>query len=122
MKELTLRLVDDIADFIAKEAIEIGITSEELIRFMVGVHVQSEKQDIKRKTPQAVVGIDINKLLNELKGGFLKFSKEHLKDRARAGELSCKNCTMKLTEQDIDNGECGSCNAPLKDALNAGDI
>ena len=122
MKEVILKLVDEIADYISGDAKELGLTSEELVKFIVGSYVQDEKRHARHLTPRTIVGINIEKLMEEVKGDMDKVAKELLKKRIQEGSLSCKNCTMKLTEQAIDDGKCNSCGAPLKDALGGKDV
>lgn len=117
MKEITLRLVDGIADFISNDAKEMGLTSEELVKYIVGLYVQSEKQDAKLATPRMVVGIDIDEFMEAAKGDLNKIVRGLLKKKAATGDLKCKNCTMSLTENDIDNDKCSVCGASLRVAL-----
>ena len=117
MKEIALRLVDGIADYISNDAKEMGLTSEELVKYIVGTYVQCEKREAKLATPRMVVGIEIDKLMEEVKGDLNQFAKGLLKRRAATGDLKCKNCTMSLTEQDVDDDKCNTCGAPLKEAL-----
>jgi len=65
-----------------------------------------------------IIGVISRSLPEFLSGrglpGFLKgIDKDMMKMRAREGSLSCKNCTMKLTESDVEAGECSSCHAPI---------
>ncbi len=117
MKEITLRLVDEIADFITNDAKEMGLTSEELVKFIVGMYVQHEKHKKRSSAMGMMIGIDAGQLMEEVKGDMGRSAKEFLKRKAAAGDLKCKNCTMALTEQDIDNKKCGTCDAPLTEAL-----
>ncbi|KKM80220.1 hypothetical protein LCGC14_1342030 [marine sediment metagenome] len=55
--------------------------------------------------------------IDGMKDRMTKLITENLKKKVRAGEVKCENCTMKLTEKDIDNEKCGSCGAPLLEAL-----
>lgn len=105
MKEIDLKLVDEIADFISGDAKEKGLTSEELIRYIVGTYVQRMR------------GVGFDKFIDGMKDRMTKLITENLKKKVRAGEVKCENCTMKLTEKDIDNEKCGSCGAPLLEAL-----
>ena len=123
MKEITIRLHDNIANFIEVDARQMGLTPEELIRHMVGVYAQSEARktcsstlgigfidkDVFRSAIQSAMG-ELDKILDEA-------YKKTLKARARAGALTCKDCTMRISEEDIDKGECSACHAPLKDML-----
>ena len=126
MKEITLRLHDDIASYIEEDSKQMGITSEELIKHMVGSYVQSDKRHVQ--TSMLGVGLmdkdvfrrALHSALDELDGALKDVSKKVLKRRAQDGALSCKNCTMKLTEEDVDKGECGACHTPLGDTLTGG--
>lgn len=120
MKELTLRLADEIADFIAKDAKEIGLTSEEHIKNIVGVYVQYEKRCAACSHSGTIIGLNLGGIIEQLRGGVSAHLKSFLKSKASAGDLSCNNCTMKLTEQDIDNGKCGVCDKPLEEILGGG--
>lgn len=117
MKEITLKLADDIAEFITTEAQEMGITSNELIRYIVGGYVQGERAAARPHTSTGIIMGDPMGFLKHIFGDLNSLVTESLKGKAKAGELTCKNCTMKLTEQDITDGKCNTCGAPLKDAL-----
>jgi len=117
MKEITLKLADDIAEFIATEAQEMGITSNELIRYIVGGYVQGERAAVRPHTSTVIIMCDPMGFLKNIFGSVGSLLTESLKEKVKAGELTCKNCTMKLTEQDIIDGKCNTCGAPLKDAL-----
>lgn len=122
MKELTLRLADEITDFIAKDAKEIGLTSEEHIKNIVGVYVQHEKRcaACSHSGSGTIIGLNLGDIMRQLGDGVSAHLKSFLKSKASAGDLSCSNCTMKLTEQDVDNGKCGVCDKPLEDILKEG--
>ncbi len=126
MKEITLRLHDNIASYIEEDSKQMGLTSEELIKHMVGVYVQNDKRQAQR----GMLGVGfmdkdalrsaIRGALDEVDKAFKDAGKKMLKLRAQDGALSCKNCTMKLTEEDVDKGECGACHTPLGDTLTGG--
>ena len=107
MKEILLRLADEIADYLSNDARGLGITSEDLIGYIVGTYVQDGMRMHVSTAP----------LMYIMKGNMSKLIREGLKRRVRAGEVKCENCTMKLTEKDIDDEKCGSCGAPLREAL-----
>lgn len=122
MKEINIRLTDDIANYIAKDAKEIGLTSEELVKFIVGAWVQGEMRERKASSAIAIpfnvegLGESFRKVFDEMK----EDAKEHLKKLAGEGAISCKNCTMKIKPEDVDAGKCGACGVPLKQALGYG--
>ena len=93
MKEITLRLTDDVADYISNCAEELGLTSEDLIKFIVGTYVQQERRS----------HMSMASLVYVMKGNRSRLIREGLKKRIRTDEVKCENCTMKLTEKDIDD-------------------
>ena len=117
MKEIALRLTDDIAEFITKEAQEMGITSEELMKYIIGSYVQSERRDIRPHVSAGIIMGDSAGFLKNIFGDIDGLIRKNLIEKAKTGDLTCKNCTMKLSEQDIDNGRCSTCGAPLTEAL-----
>ncbi len=117
MKEITLRLTNEIADYISSIAKERGLTSEEFMKYIMGTYVHAMKQEHESSPQQVIVGVEIDKLMEDIKDNMLGLVKENLRRKARLGELKCKNCTMAFTEKDVDNGRCGTCGAPLKGAL-----
>ncbi len=122
MKDITVHLADEILTFMEQEAKELGVHSADLIRYIVGTYVQERRIFKQAMMPTGIiVGKPPGFLKDMLKDAENLFV-QRLKEKAKAGELACKNCTMKFTEQDIDDGKCGACNAPLKDALSEGEL
>ena len=121
MKDVTIHLADEILTFMEKEAKELGIHAADLIRYTVGTYVQER---MMHKHPMMSTSVIVGKLAG-FSGDLFKdvesFVVQMLKDKAKAGELACKNCTMKFTEQDVDSGKCGTCGASLNDALSGGE-
>lgn len=122
MKEITIKLADKIADYVARDADSMGITSEDLIKFIIGAYVQAEIMENSMLQHRGIaIPINIGEILDRVFGSLDERLKSMvtggLKKAAEEGALSCKNCTMKLTPEDIDAGKCGSCGATLKEAL-----
>ncbi len=113
MKEIIVRLADHVADYIKKDAEEKGITSEESIRHLVGAWVQHGKG-----CGMSGIGINLSDAMSSIMNNY---KNEYLKAKARDGALSCKNCTMRLTENDIDAGKCSACDATLDKAIGGGE-
>ncbi len=122
MKEVVVRLADNIAGQLARDARDKGISSEELIKYILGSYANESRRETEQSMP-SLIGVLMSSSLRNLGDPSSKLSaeigKELLKHQARAGALSCKRCTMKLTEQDVDNDKCGACDVPLKIALGA---
>ncbi len=127
MKEIVIQLADEIAEFFANDAKAKGLSSAELIKYILGMYAQRGSHICTHSLAAgstAVQGVGIlpsnrplAQLLKELVSGTSVVNKDILKYEARAGALSCKECTMKLTEHDIDEGTCGSCGGSLNMAL-----
>jgi hypothetical protein len=99
MKEITLRLDDKIADAIKKEASSLGVTSEELLRVELGRFATRNKQEDCGISGVVVDMVSLQKVI--------------VKSKLRSGTVKCPNCTMPLTEQDIEDKVCHSCNFPI---------
>ena len=118
MKEITIKLYDTIADYLSKDAKEIGLTSEEHIRGILGRYVQADVEEhVQYQHRGIAIPINIGGILDNVVKHLKKMGKDGLKKMAEDGALSCKNCTMKLKPEDIDNERCGACGAPLKEIL-----
>lgn len=116
MKEINLKLVDKIADYISKDAEEMGLTSEELLKYVVGSYVQeSKRKGIPTLEEMSALPLSLGSAMTKALGSLDNLRKEYLKQQAREGALSCKNCTMKLTEQNVDDNKCGSCGASIRE-------
>lgn len=122
MKEITVQLDNKIADLLAHEASERGLSSAEFIKYILGTvcrdiyshsnailfPTEDEIADKFREfVKKASAAASDPSLLEELK-------KPALMQMARDGALQCKNCTMKISPDDLEKGACGSCNAPLE--------
>lgn len=114
MKEITLRLADNIADGIAREAVDMGVTSEEMIKFILGAYVQSSRYSSTKLLELKDQLVELRSFMSDVSKFSVTMDKEMLKVQARAGALTCKDCTLKLTEQDVEKGKCGSCGALIK--------
>jgi len=107
MKEVMIRIEDSIAEALAKDARDRGITVPELLRGILGDYVVTHLMVVEKLTTV------LHASLRELDEVFAGLEKKMLKMRAADGALTCKDCTMRLTEKDVDNGKCGSCGAPI---------
>ena len=117
MKDITIHLADEILDFMETEAKELGVHTADLIRYITGTYVQERRMYKRAIMPTGIILGKSSGFLKDLFKDAEAFAMRKLKERAQAGELACKNCTIKFTEQDIDNGKCGACGASLKEAL-----
>lgn len=132
MKQYIINLDDRIAKEIVREAKTLGMFPEEMIKLAVGDFFSAPPcerckhwhEDTSQDSPRIGVGVmpisgDFGKFIESI---FNQFSsapgmkdrfKEYLRIRAQEGSLKCKNCTMPLTVEDIDGGNCHSCKAPI---------
>lgn len=112
MKEITLRLADPIAESVKAEAEMIGLTSEELLKYVIGRYAAD-----RMPRPGFQVFQFPHQLLGSPTGSLdqitLQITKSALRAQAQAGALKCKNCTMELTPEDVDNNSCHTCQAPI---------
>lgn len=120
MKEITIRLADDISDRLTHEAKEKGLTPEELIKYILGTYVQGvlpKPSQLEQGGLKFGIYGSLQDILKSITEDMAGIGKEALKQQARVGALSCKRCTMRLSEQDVENGKCGACGVPLEIAL-----
>jgi Zn finger protein HypA/HybF involved in hydrogenase expression len=103
VKEIIVKFQDHIAEQIADTAEKLGITSEDLIRYITGRWCSTENEN--SNSPQAHWA--------HIKKKLIEAQRDFLKSVAARGEIKCKNCTMSLKPEDFDKGECGSCHANL---------
>ncbi len=107
MKEIVIQLEDCIAVSLGKDAKKRGLTSSELIKYILGDYAIEHVDEIEEATKAT------HKMLVELAAFTQVMDSKMLKMRANAGALSCKDCTMKLTEEDVQKGICGACGATI---------
>lgn len=120
MKKITVTLDDKVAECIACDAKGMGLSSEELIKYVLGRYVQEEGYcgaKKRAKHPGVAIAASLGNIMDSILGSASGFGKELLKRQADEGALSCKRCTMKLTSQDIDNDKCGACGVDMKSAV-----
>lgn len=112
MKEVTIRLDDQIADNLAQSAHRIGLTSEELIKYHVGtiypVRTAHHGFGILMGSPLAM---GIHPDITTQAG--MEYIKQNLRMQAQMGALKCQTCTMNLTPEDVDNNRCHTCSEPI---------
>jgi len=111
MKEITIRVEDNIAEALTKDAHDRGLTILELVKSIIGEYVSTHLMLVDKLSSMMKTS------LGELDDVFDRLEKKMLKMKASSGVLTCKNCTMRLTEKDVEDGKCSSCGALLKTAL-----
>ncbi len=125
MKEITIKLADNVADIIGTAAKEKGLTSEEFIKYNLGSLAKNLKCEecpgdahvgrLSLFPSKQTILASLDEFMSTMNdpATIERFYKPALKHQAAEGALSCKNCTMKLTEADVDKGECRSCGVTL---------
>ncbi len=111
MKEVMIRIEDRISEALAKDAQDRGVPMAELLRGVIGDYVSTHLMLAEK------LASILHSSLKDLDKVFEGLERKMLKMRARDGALTCKDCTMRLTEKDVDNRKCGSCGAPLGEFL-----
>jgi len=109
MPLMQIDLRPEIYDELNKEAVELGMTVEELCRFIIGSHINSR---IAMKMPlmpslQSIVGSStpFDKLI--------KLSEMMLKQSVASGIFKCPHCTQPLDFESLERGECSACGNKL---------
>ncbi|MCJ7760874.1 hypothetical protein MUP59_07025 [Candidatus Bathyarchaeota archaeon] len=108
MKEISIKLFDSIANKVANESKQRGLTSEELIRYIVGTWLKEE--DIRQYGPMAGI---FPSLTSGISDAVRDAAKSQMRLQASRGELKCSNCTMPLSAEDVERGTCHLCNGPI---------
>lgn len=118
MKELNIRLADDIADLISNHAKQLGLTAEELTKFIVGSWAQ-------RLKPPVMPVLDLGGMFSRAQQSqfpglsdkekimFERITTYIVKKQLKAGDFKCENCTLPLDEQAFIDGKCSECGQPL---------
>lgn len=104
MQELTLRFADGTAKQVKVISEQIGLTPEELVKYIVGMWVREEMNS--HYGPVASMVLQSIPSLSD-------FTKPLYLGLAERGDLKCRNCTLPLTKGDVEKGACHSCNAPI---------
>lgn len=107
MKEMVVRVEESIAKSLLEDASERGLSIAELVRGILGEYVITHVKLADK------ISTMLEASLNGMDKMFEGLDKKIMKMKASQGALSCKNCTMRLTEKDVDEGKCGSCGAPI---------
>lgn len=115
MREIIIRVEDDTASTLSKDAKERGLTSEELCKYILGSHVKNHLGDAKARIQAILEEADqtFKGLEERVAKSVANIGTLLLKARARDGALTCKNCTIRLSEEDVESGKCGACGAPI---------
>jgi len=123
MKEIIIRLEDHIADTLDTEAMKLGVTVPEFLKFILGTLAKNcmledkdpfsipTQEEITRKVTEVAERL-ANAVSDPRVAGMLK--KPYLMCLASDGVLNCKECTMRITPEDLSKGHCGKCGADLE--------
>lgn len=109
MKEITLQVEDKIADAVSGNAKERGMSTPELLKYIIGEYVVRNINMINQMIEAS------RQITGEMEDFVNTLDKKLLKARASGGGLSCHNCTMKISEDDVEKGVCSACGAPIKE-------
>ncbi len=112
MKELTVRFTDHTAEYVSLTAKSMGLTSEELVKTIVGKWMKDDCTEnvmtlIASGLSSAIRGISEKELTDLVKSHNKRILRE------RGGK--CWNCGLPLKIEDIDSGTCSNCKADIFD-------
>ena len=117
---IVIELSNKVARRLEREARSLGITVEEEIRGALGryyrILVDNDREDRLHRTGQCS-NFPIPTIRVTGFGGpggiFSDIMKQNLIMQAQEGALSCSNCTLKLTVEDVNKNECSACHTPI---------
>ena len=109
--KVEIELRDDVAAAIEAEASMLGITSLEVLRRLVGLHCLEMKPMISPPMPQMIGPIPIRFAAPSRSMAIA--SRLLMEQMVKSGGLKCPNCTLPLSMESLEKGECGSCKAKL---------
>ena len=96
-----------IQKILTEEADRIGITQEDLVKFLIDAHFTGGS--VVFPTQKLHEGTSGQNIMDEL----LKMADISLSQMFLSGALKCPNCKMPLTIESIESGECPSCHNKL---------
>ena len=102
MKSYQIELSDEVANLVEYQAALHGGSPEQLIRGILWEHYRSAFPIPPKPTfeeQMVIYGPIIQQFLSSM--------------QASSGQLSCRNCTQRLTAADVRAGFCSSCELPL---------
>ena len=109
--EVTVQLEPRIVERITREADAIGVTPGEFVRFVLG-SVATGRGSIGPFdggwSPADILSPENMSKVSTVLGPFMR------EMMAGAGDLTCSNCTQRLTVADVRSGSCSHCEAPLE--------
>lgn len=105
-----LDLADRVYSSLEGEAVERGITVEELIRWVLGDHTRYNLgttilRPLSTSFPQSQEESEGKEVL-KLSGMFMKAM-------INRGAITCRECTQPLNLEEIENGKCSKCGAEI---------
>ena len=103
MKSYQIELSDHVASFVEYQAKLNGDSPEELLRGIIWEHYRPAFPIPPRPT------------FEEQMAAYMPVIKQFISGmQASSGQLSCRNCTQKLTAADVATGFCSKCEAPIE--------
>ncbi len=126
-KELTLKVEETILGVVEAEAYVLGLTPEEMLRYIIGRWARSVTEQASAGVPfikpPAHIAMVMGQPQPDIKAAWdmldpnLKVvalaSRLLIKRQIDNGEFKCSNCTQALAWKDFVAGHCGVCQAPI---------
>ena len=115
-KEITVKFEEKIAAVVEFEAEQFGITVSEMLRYVIGGWVRYKTAGQTSSTllgiiPQVPFPVDQNAI--GMASKMAKYAELMMTDQIKSGCFKCRNCTLPLTQEDLDNDKCHACGSPI---------
>ena len=110
MGKLDFEVTDEIGKALEMDAKQRGITTSELVRWLLGTYVAGEFHYMpNRLGPVAPQQVPLPPGGDPLEGMAMMMRMAS----AAGGILTCAHCTQRLTVGDVERGSCSKCEGPI---------
>lgn len=112
---------DRVMATIKQEADDLGLTIAEVIRLAVGIHAYEPRRHQLPPPPRALLQITPPPLrllleqLDPIERAFFIANRLLLRRIIKSGDIKCPNCTLPLSFESLQEGQCSNCKAKLEE-------
>jgi hypothetical protein len=113
---IEIDLAPQIQETLAAEALRRGLGLHELIRSILGTYAAGEMQSGATRAPFYPVPSSPTRLedIPTSAASMKQVGQMMRMGAAMMGQLSCSNCTQRLTMADVEKGECSKCEGKIE--------
>jgi uncharacterized paraquat-inducible protein A len=113
-KTFSIALGDKVAEMYIKCADDLGVSPEDLLRDLLNRRYAEQMKEMMMAPHFNFSVIIPPGLMTAMQAGDQsEIQKQILISQATAGILTCHNCTMRLTPDEVEKNECNSCHAAV---------